>query len=266
MADEISTSSALARTTLQSLSAIEPEGRPADNRGLTVVVVNLPVTASASGVPQLRTARPVVRWMPALPFAGHRQRGRRIALTSVLLLLAGSAATWWVMPRRGGDEPVDAIRIMLPAPRPQVDRPEPDGAGRPDGPAADRATRITLAPSSRRGAAVRPMATAPTSGDSALAEIGDLPEVAAATSLALRSGVAQSWQANGLSGVAVAGPLQLEGSNVCRTVAVLADGGAGRQTVNSVRCMTRAGTWIRRAPADPGEMPASAAASEGTTP
>ena len=259
MADEISRFSVPAQPPLRRLLPIEPDGGVVDNRSLTVVVINVPA-ASAARTPALRPIRPVTRWMPAAAQVGSRRVGRWAALFPVLLLIAGGAANWWALPRRGADEPVDAIRFMLPAPKVEVPlQPTFDRAGAPGNPAVVESGATSLV--SSRKQAPRPAAPVSGAASGALAEIGDLPEVAAATRLALRSGVAQRWQAKGLSGVAVAGPVQLDDSNVCRTIAVLADGGAGGQTVQSVRCMTRAGTWVSRAPVAAADTPALAAPS-----
>lgn len=258
MADEISRFSVPAQPPLRRLLPIEPDGGVVNNRSLTVVVINVPAAASAARAPALRPIRPVTRWMPAVPQVRFRRVGRWAALFPALLLIAGGAANWWALPRRGADEPVDAIRFMLPAPKVEVPlQPASDWAGAPGHPAVVQSGPASLVPSRKQ--ALRPAAAVSGAASGALAEIGDLPEVAAATRLALRSGVAQRWQAKGLSGVAVAGPVQLDDSNVCRTIAVLADGGAGGQTVQSVRCMTRAGTWVSRAPVAAADAPALAA-------
>lgn len=260
MADEFPRSSVPARTPLRRPLAIEADDAVVQNRSLTVVIINVPVAASPARSKALVPIRPHARWMPAIPQVPFPRVGRRVVLYPALLLIAVGAGSWWALPRGGAAEPADAIRIMLPAPRIEVPlRPSFDLAGLPDAPAPAQSAPTSLAASRKPPGPQRP-AVAVGAPSGVLAEIGDLPEVAAATRLALRSGVAQRWQASGLSGVAVAGPVQVDDGNVCRTVAVLADGGTGGQTIRSLRCMTRAGTWISRGPVAASDAPGLASA------
>jgi len=214
-----------------------------DNRSLTIVVINLPVASAPHLSPAARPGRLMWPRRMAVPSRTTVGKGRRLTIPAAVLLLTGAAASWWAVPHGGATEPADAIRIVLPPPRVVIPAPADVGAV----PFAARAPENLTAARQRSGARASVSRGAPPGAS--LTEIGDVPEVAAATTLALRSGVAHTWQARGLTGVAVAGPVHLEGANVCRTVAVLADGGAGGQTVSSLRCMSRTGKWVHRTPA-----------------
>ena len=221
---------------------------PTKERDLIVVVVGVPLLPRQDLA--LAHSLPARRLLPLASPKVHRRNGRRFDLRYLLLLPVATAGLWSALPSSRATNDRGLVRITLPPP--SFDHPAAPVLARAAGvvpkAAVPQSREALAAPASD---AVK-QAQHPVRAGAALVAIDELPEVRAATVLALRSGVAQHWQANGLEGLLVAGPVQLQGSNVCRTIAVLADGGGGGQTVSSLRCMTRGGNWVRQpAPRSP---------------
>lgn len=200
----------------------------AGGRDLVVVVVNLPFLQA----PERALVRPVPHALP------HHEKPRRLGWKSIALLAFLPIATMSALALRPSDDH-RSIRIMLPPTRvAEASAPQalPHIVDVP--PHLSSALARASAPPRFRTARPRPT--------DAFVEIDKLPEVEAATQLALTSGVAQRWQALGLSGAVVAGPVQVQGGSPCRTVSVMTSNDTGSAgTTASMRCMTRNGGWIR---------------------
>ena len=238
MASQVSPRAVLTRMSDSTLVSDEP----AKERDLIVVIVGVPVPQRRDVV--LAPRLPAWHLLPQVSPTARRQIERRFYPRLLWLLPVAAAGLWSALPSSRATSDRGLVRITLPPPT----------FDHPAAPVLERvATTVPPAAGPQpREAMAAPATDAvkqvqhPARAGAALVVIDELPEVRAATGLALRSGVAQRWQANELEGLSVAGPVQLQGSNVCRTIAVLADGGGGGQTVSSLRCMTRGGSWVRQ--------------------
>lgn len=201
------------------------------DRDLVVVVVNV-------REPALLPAR--TPQLVPLPGSGRSFGWKRWAAAA---LVAPFAITSALMLRGPADNHA-SVRITLPVTKPGVSSAEPETAT-----VAVPTTTSPPAPRAHHGAQVAGAGTSipPGKAANALVDIDKLPQVEAATRLALASGVAQKWEALGLAGMAVAGPLQLQDGKPCRTIAVLTSSEAGAAgTSRSLRCMATSGAWIRQ--------------------
>lgn len=160
-------------------------------------------------------------------------------------------------------EPADdyVLRLVLPPPAglnpPVPPKPLPAvsvsafSPAHPHGPAADPAVAV---PNTPEPAPIHRPATSAAPSYVTPPAIVDLVAVRAASTLAIKTEIAQPWKLSGLYGYAVAGPIKFAGAGTCRVVAVWieAKGVAGRSTSTSY-CLAANGKWERSAmPPSPG--------------
>lgn len=218
------------RTNVSLLPAVTDPDRPfglaprSDVRALVVQVTAITLS------PLRRAPAPLVidQWPP-------KPRPRwPLWLAALMALVAAAIAGWFAAGSGSSTEPRSRVDVAI-APGVEIDLPELPPTARP------KAAQPVKAPT--------PPQPVPDEQERAssqkLLTVDDLPQVQEAVRTAFANGETQSWQARGMEGYVVVGPIQIANTHVCRNIAIWSKGTGGTgQTVSSRKCMSQGGAWV----------------------